>query len=75
MERLNRSVSLDDKTIRVTVPATAMYDLDQMQKIQREVLGRLGCPACCSGFDIRFDLARRFMVDEDLVVRPMDELA
>jgi hypothetical protein len=55
--------------VQVTVPVKAYYDLDTMQKIQRQVLGQLGCGACCSGWDLRFDLARQFMVDEELNVR------
>jgi hypothetical protein len=56
-------------TVRVTVPVKAFNDLDAIQRIQRDVLGQLGCQACCSGWDIRFELARQFAVDEKLNVR------
>lgn len=57
------------RTVRVTVPVKAFNDLDSIQRVQREVLGQLGCEACCSGWDIRFELARQFVVDEKLTVR------
>jgi len=58
-----------DKAIYVTVPASAAYNLEKMNKITATVLGRLGCPACHSGFDIRFDFERRFIFDEKLTIQ------
>src|SRR3546814_11688123 len=55
-----------NNVIKVSLPASAYYDLDSFQKIQKGILGRLGCMACCSGWDIRWDLQRRFLVDEKL---------
>jgi hypothetical protein len=55
--------------VRVSVPVEAYFSLDKIQKIHKDILGRLGCMACCSGWDIRFDLERRFMVDERLNVK------
>lgn len=52
--------------VRVTVPASALYDLKQMQKITASVLDKLGCSNCHSGHDIRFDLEREFIVDAKL---------
>lgn len=52
--------------IRVSIPAAAYYNLDKFQSIQKDILGRLGCPACTSGHDIRFDIHRRFFADEKL---------
>ena len=60
-----------NRTVRVTVPIKAFNDLDTIQKVQRDVLGQLGCAACCSGWDIRFELARQFVVDEQLNVRTL----
>jgi transposase len=59
------------RVIRVSVPAKVLNDLDSIQRVQADVLGQLGCQACCSGFDIRFDLARQFLVDEQLNVRAL----
>jgi hypothetical protein len=55
--------------VRVSVPIDVYFSLDKIQKVQKDILGRLGCLACCSGWDIRFDLERHFMVDERLNVR------
>jgi hypothetical protein len=65
-------VSLDPSTariVRVTIPADVAFDLDRFQSVQKDILGRLGCMACCSGWDIRFDIQRRFVVDANLKVR------
>jgi len=56
------------RVVRVSVPANVLNDLDSIQRVQADVLGRLGCPSCCSGFDIRLDLVRQFLVDEQLNV-------
>lgn len=43
-----------DRVINVVVPAAAANDLKRIDKIRASVLGKLACPACHSGFDIRF---------------------
>jgi hypothetical protein len=55
--------------VRVKIPAKVAYDLKAIQRVTAEVLGQLGCEACHSGFDIRFDVTRDFIVDEQLGVR------
>jgi hypothetical protein len=40
-----------------------------MQKVTASLLNRLGCTACCSGFDIRFHVEDAFVVDQNLNVR------
>jgi hypothetical protein len=55
--------------VRVTIPAKVAHDLSSMQKVTASVLGKLGCEACHSGFDIRYDVVREFVVDEKLGVR------
>jgi len=57
------------RTVRVTLPREVAYNLDQFQTVQKEILGRLGCLACCSGFDIRWEFDQRFLVDSKLNVR------
>ena len=59
--------------VRVTVPASIARDLDRMAVITKDVLGRLGCPSCHSGFDIRFDIEREFFVNLDGKVRGIAE--
>lgn len=49
--------------VRVSVPAKAYYDLGSIQRIQKDILGQLGCLACCSGWDIRFDMQRNFVIN------------
>ena len=41
-------------TVRVYLPSHAAHDLDAVGKISRQVLEKLGCPGCTSGFEIRF---------------------
>ena len=62
------SAALNVKTkrniVRVSVPAKQYFDLGSIQEIQKDILGQLGCMACCSGWDIRFDLQRDFIVGQ-----------
>jgi hypothetical protein len=58
------TIPMPERTVRVVVPAKIAFDLGSMNKVTGAILGRLGCPACHSGWDIRFDLAREFAVDE-----------
>lgn len=58
-----------NRVVQVSVPSEVYFNLSQFQKVQESILGRLGCRACTSGWDIRFDLQRRFLVDEKLNVR------
>lgn len=64
------ALSRAPNVVRVTVPVSVYFNLDQMQKVQREILGRLGCMACTSGWDIRYDIEHMFEVNEKLEVRP-----
>ena len=63
------TVPMPERPIRVTIPIKVAFDLDRMQKVTATVLERLGCPACHSGWDLRFDVARRFQFDQDLQMR------
>ena len=55
-------------TVRVSLPADVAYNFDKFQRVQKDILGRLGCP-CCSGWDIRWDVFRNFYVDEKLNIQ------
>lgn len=46
------------KTVRVSIPASIAGDLGSLKKSFASILDKLGCPACCSGFDIRMELQR-----------------
>lgn len=67
-ERLVEALS-PGQVVRVKIPAKIAFDLGSIQRVTADVLGQLGCEACHSGFDIRFDIARDFVVDENLGVR------
>ena len=68
-EDLTSRATSADRVVHVTLPAEVAFDLDRFSKVQRDILGKLGCMACCSGWDIRYDLQRRFVVDAELNVR------
>jgi hypothetical protein len=36
--------------------------LDTLQEIQRSIFEKLGCGGCYSGYDVRIELARQFLV-------------
>jgi len=36
------------------VSAETLYNLEATQQLTRSILGRLGCPTCCSGRQILF---------------------
>jgi hypothetical protein len=55
--------------IRVTLPAAVAYDADRLKETLGVVLDKVGCGACCSGFDILLRMERDFIADEDLNVR------
>jgi hypothetical protein len=51
-----RSVRLEPSThtITVTIPDAVSGNIDALTRATAVVLGKLGCGACCSGFDILF---------------------
>lgn len=55
--------------VRVAVPSDVHNDLAKFLKVQKDILGKLGCGACCSGWDIRFNVQRQFVVDKSLDVQ------
>jgi hypothetical protein len=66
MDKRLSALAASGRPIRVSLPADVAYDFDRFSKIQKDILGRLGCLACCSGWDIRWDIFRDFHVDEKL---------
>lgn len=65
---ITKNVVADDpvpvrtNTVRVSVPASVAYNFGRMQEVTKEILGRLGCEECHSGYDIRFDVIRDYRV-------------
>lgn len=49
-----------------TLPAKLGYDIDAVNEVVARIADRLGCSACCSGFDITFRRELDFFVDQDL---------
>jgi hypothetical protein len=49
-----RVVVAPSGVVNVHVSADTLYNMDAMQQLQKSVLGRLGCPTCCSGRQILF---------------------
>ncbi len=47
----------------VTVRVPQKLNMDQAQKVVANVLGKLGCGGCLSGFDIRFTQVVDLAVD------------
>jgi hypothetical protein len=60
VDKIREMPMLSASTVQVSVPVAVAFDLDRFQEVQASILDRLGCPACCSGWDIRFDIQRRF---------------
>jgi hypothetical protein len=50
----NATASRLHRTVTINAPRDVVFDLDQVQRIQKDILGQLGCRACCSGFTIHF---------------------
>ena len=49
-----RVVLAASNAVTVHVSGDTLYNLDAMQQIQKSILGKLGCPTCCSGRQIFF---------------------
>jgi hypothetical protein len=43
-----------NRTVTINAPRDVVFDLDQVRRIQKDILGQLGCQACCSGWTIHF---------------------
>jgi hypothetical protein len=54
MENIRRQGA--GKSIRVAIPRSLAFDLDAFTKVQKGILDRMGCGACCSDIDIRWDV-------------------
>lgn len=53
------------RQVHVRLPQKIAFDFDRFVEVQRSILDRLGCPACCSDIDIRWDIERDFVVGPD----------
>jgi hypothetical protein len=55
-----------ERPVKVTLPASAAFDLDVFVKVQRSIFDRLGHAMCVSGFDIRWRFEDDFLVNDKL---------
>jgi hypothetical protein len=69
----NATASQLHRTVLVHAPKDVVYDLKQVQRIQRDILGQLGCRACCSGWTIAFPDEVQFVVGGDNKPSPLTQ--
>ncbi len=60
--------------INVQVPLEVLWDFDSLVAIHKEILGRLGCLSCTSGFDIRWRGVRDFVVNPQRQILAVNEV-
>lgn len=58
---MSQGIAFPKGPVVVSIPATLGNDFEKMNKITKDVLGRLGCAGCHSGFDLRFQHEREFV--------------
>jgi hypothetical protein len=64
------------RSVKVSLPAKVGNDIQGVQDAIGRVLGKLGCQACCSGFDIEFRNELGVLaVDEELNVQGFGRFA
>jgi hypothetical protein len=72
MSELNPQPLPPRSVVSVYVPTKTLNDLEAMQKVTKDVLGKLGCPTCHSGRILEFRELERFVVNPDtLEVSPL----
>lgn len=54
------------KAVRVSIPVSVASDIGGLKKSMGSILDRLGCRACCSGFDIFLERQREALVADGL---------
>ena len=58
-------------TIRVVIPTDVAYNVGKLTKTIKDLVGVLGCSACCSGYDIAFQTSHFVADPKTLKVRPL----
>jgi hypothetical protein len=56
--------------VRVSIPVSVAYNIGSLKKAIGEVLNKIGCPTCCSGHDLFFELQREVTFTNDLKSDP-----
>jgi hypothetical protein len=62
------------EVVHVTVPVDVLWSFDKMIGLKKQILDRLGCVACTSGFDLRFRSVREFVVSPELEIKAVNEI-
>lgn len=73
LDRMQMSAAINPEVVSVRVPLEVLWDFDSLTKVKKEILGKLGCLACTSGFDIRWRGNREFIVNPALEVNEVHE--
>jgi hypothetical protein len=60
-----KDLPITAKAVRVSIPASVAGNIGSLKKSFASILDQLGCPACCSGFDIRMELQRELAVSKN----------
>jgi hypothetical protein len=63
MSAIERERAFAGRVVQVSISPEIAYDAKKMQKVTATLLGRLGCPGCHSGFDIRYKQMLDFVVN------------
>jgi hypothetical protein len=59
--------------VEVFVSPELYGNLDTLQAIQRSIFDKLGCGGCYSGYDVRIDLARQFLVTPNMEITEISD--
>jgi hypothetical protein len=54
---------IPDRTVNIHISGGISNDLEKLQDVTRQVLGRLGCETCHSGYDIRYKHVLDYVVN------------
>ena len=54
--------------VNIHVPRDVHFDLERMQRLTADILGRLGCQGCHSGRILNFHVLEDFVVNSKLEV-------
>lgn len=66
---------LSPSTVTISVPASVAGDLKKINHVTKDILGRLGCLGCHSGFDLRFVIERDYRVNPNLEIQEFNARA
>ncbi len=71
MTELNPQPLPPGRSLRISLPASVLYDLETFQKAQAGILKYAGCPGCTSGLHLLWQAFTDFTVNQAGEVRPV----